>query len=48
MGGWKISRRMEKWEDRKILVFPHLCLVRGVEKWRLENEVDINLPLCPY
>ena len=25
---------MEKLEDRKDLVFPHLCLVRGVEKWR--------------
>ena len=32
--------RMEKWEDRKLwedrkdLVFPHLCLVGRVEKWR--------------
>ena len=25
---------MEKWEDRKDLVFLHLCLVGGVEKWR--------------
>ena len=25
---------MEKLEDRKDLVFPHLCLVEGVEKWR--------------
>ena len=25
---------MEKLEDRKDLVFPHLCLVGGVEKWR--------------
>ena len=24
---------MEKWEDRKDLVFPHVCLVGGVEKW---------------
>ena len=24
---------MEKWEDRKNLVFPHVCLVGGVEKW---------------
>ena len=23
---------MEKWEDRKNLVFPHLCLVEEVEK----------------
>ena len=33
MGGWKISERMEKWEDGKDLVFPHVCLVGGVEKW---------------
>ena len=33
MGEWKISGRMEKWEDRKDLVFPHVCLVGGVEKW---------------
>ena len=31
--GWKISGRMEKWEDRKDLVFSHVCLVGGVEKW---------------
>ena len=24
---------MEKWKDRKDLVFPHVCLVSGVEKW---------------
>ena len=24
---------MEKWENRKDLVFPHVCLVGGVEKW---------------
>ena len=24
---------MEKWEDRKDLVFPHVCLVGWVEKW---------------
>ena len=24
---------MEKWEDRKYLVFPLVCLVSGVEKW---------------
>ena len=28
---WK-SGRMKKWEDRKDLVFPHLCLVGRVEK----------------
>ena len=33
MGGWKISERMEKWKNRKDLVFPHVCLVEGVEKW---------------
>ena len=39
MGGWKSGRiencgRMEKWKDRKDLVFSHLCLVGRVEKWR--------------
>ena len=24
---------MEKWEDKKDLVFPRMCLVGGVEKW---------------
>ena len=24
---------MEKWEDRKDLVFSHVCLVGGVKKW---------------
>ena len=24
---------MEKWEDRKDFVFPHVCLVGEVEKW---------------
>ena len=24
---------MEKWEDKKDLVFPYLCLNGGVEKW---------------
>ena len=28
---------MEKWEDRKDLVFPHVCLVGGVEKWEGVN-----------
>ena len=28
---------MEKWEDRKDLVFPHVCLVGGVEKWEGEK-----------
>ena len=26
-------RRIEKWEDGKYLVFPLVCLVRGVKKW---------------
>ena len=34
MGGWKISERMEKWEDRKYLVFPYVCLVGGMKKWK--------------
>ena len=29
---WK-SGRMEKWKDRKYLVFPHVCLVGEMEKW---------------
>ena len=33
MKGWKSSRRMEKCEDRKYLVFPRVCLVGGMEKW---------------
>ena len=33
MKGWKISGRMEKWEDRKYLVFPCVCLVEKVKKW---------------
>ena len=33
VGEWKISRRMEKWENRKYLVFPRVCLVGGMEKW---------------
>ena len=37
MEEWKSGRvenceRMEKWEDRKNLIFPHLCLVERVEK----------------
>ena len=24
---------VEKWEDRKDLVFHHVCLVGGMEKW---------------
>ena len=28
---------MEKWEDRKVFSFPHLCLVKKVEKWRDEK-----------
>ena len=34
MRGWKISRRIEKWKDRKYLVFPRVCLVEGMEKWK--------------
>ena len=28
---------MEKWEDRKDLVFPHVYLVGGVEEWEGEK-----------
>ena len=31
VGGWK-SGRIKKWKDKKDLVFPHVCLVGGVEK----------------
>ena len=37
VGGWKISERMEKWKNRKDLVFPRVCLVEGgrkVEGWK--------------
>ena len=59
VGRWKSEiienrGRMEKWEDRKVFSFPHLCSVERVEKWRdgkllglVENEVCINLPSCP-
>ena len=25
---------MEKWEDIKYLVFPRVCFIGGVEKWK--------------
>ena len=37
MEGWKSSKRMEKCEDRKYLVFPHVCLVGMMEKWESEK-----------
>ena len=33
VGEWKISGRMEKWENKKYLVFSHVRLVGRVEKW---------------
>ena len=59
MGGWKSEKvenrgRIEKWEDRNVFTFLHLCLVERVEKWRdeklfglVENKVCINLLSCP-
>ena len=38
MGEWKISGRVEKWKDRKDLVFSHVCLVGGMEKWKGEKK----------
>ena len=39
VGGWiENGRRMEKWEEKKYLVFLHLCLVRGMEKWREDRK----------
>ena len=37
MGSWKISERMEKWEDIKYLVFSRVCLVGEMEKWKGEK-----------
>ena len=34
MRGWKSSRRIEKCEDKKYLVFSRVCLVGGIEKWK--------------
>ena len=34
---------IENWENKRDLVFSHMCLVKG-----MENEVSINLQLCPY
>ena len=28
---------MEKWEDRKYLVFPRVCLIGGMKKWEDEK-----------
>ena len=28
---------MEKWENRKYLIFPRVCLVGGMEKWEGEK-----------
>ena len=36
MEEWK-SRRMEKWNDGKYLVFPRVCLVGEMEKWEDEK-----------
>ena len=38
MEEWKNGRmenygKMKKWENGKLLVFPLMCLVGGVEKW---------------
>ena len=33
----RLDGRVEKWEDGKYLVFPLMCLVRGVEKWEGEK-----------
>ena len=33
----RLVGRMEKWEDRKDFIFPHLCLVGRVENGGMEN-----------
>ena len=30
----KWNDRIEKWKDRKYLIFPHVCLVGEMEKWK--------------
>ena len=37
MEGYKINGRMEKWKDKKNLVFPRVYLVGGVKKWEGEK-----------
>lgn len=39
VGRWKSGTmesigRLEKWEERKDFIFPLLCLVGGIEKWK--------------
>ena len=36
MEKWK-NGRIEKWKDRKYLVFSRICLVWRIEKWRDEK-----------
>ena len=33
----KNCERIEKWGDGKYLVFPRVCLVGGMEKWKDEK-----------
>jgi len=30
----RLVEGVEKWENRKYLIFPHVCLVGRMEKWR--------------
>ena len=32
-----MEEKIEKWEDRKDLVFSHMCLVERMDKWRDEK-----------
>ena len=34
--------RIEKWEDKKDLVFPRVCLVGKMEKWRDEKLICLD------
>ena len=47
LGRWKSRmieniERMEKWEDWKDLVFPRVCLVGKMEKWRDEKLICLD------
>ena len=39
---------IENCEDRRDLIFFHICLVWRMENGEMENEVCINLQLYPY
>ena len=38
---------IKNFEDRRDLIFFHICLVWRMENGEMKNEVDINLHFCP-